>query len=354
MPRPNEMNFSLSAFQDWQQCEAKYNFNHVRKLRSTFKMPALERGIILHDYLETYYNAIKASVDAASAHEMGMAKLAQHTQRVEIAAAGAHYGGDAELALDLARMPDELRDIATRYHRIRGYGDAQRFQVLIVEHHLNVLLVQGIRSNSVIDLVTRDRENGRVFLWEHKTTGNVPSSAFRIRDLQTTLYAEVLWNQMKVKVDEIMWNYLRTKVPQIPHQNKATKANPVGPLSKAVNVDTTWEVYSARLTELGLDFEDYVDVFQRLKDAEQNVFYPRYANQVVVDQQELLIDYAVEAGRARQARYMWANGMSRPTRTLTRGCDYCPFIKICEAELMGGDGEEVVRLRFVENKEEQK
>lgn len=346
------MNFSLSAFQDWQACEAKYNFRHVRKLQPMFKAPPLERGIILHDYLGSFYQALKDGRQKDEAHQIAMAKLGMHTARVDIAAAAAYYGGDEDLATELRAMPEELRDIAERYYRIHGRGDADRFEVMVVERRVQVLLVAGVQSTSVVDLVARDRETGIMYLWEHKTTGNIPSSAFRIRDLQTTLYSAVL-ERYQIHIEAILWNYVRTKVPAEPHQNKPTKANPIGALSKDRNIDTTWEKYAARIEELGLELEDYTDIYERLRDAETTKFFPRYENQIVVNTQELLLDYAVEGKRARNARYMWAQGAEQPVRTLGRGCDYCAYVKVCEAKLMGGDEEEVIKLRFVTEKERQ-
>lgn len=355
IPPPHKlMNFSLSAFQDWQQCEEKYYLKHVRRLVSTSKAVPLERGIIIHEYLKGYYEGIKKGMPADDAHVQGMLLLDGHTQRMDIASAAAYYAGDEELAAELRAMPDACRDIAERYYRIRGRGDADRFAVLVIERFIKIVLVSGVQSNSVVDLVTRDLNTGLTYLWEHKTTANIPSSSFRIRDLQTSLYSRVLeryrdeTTNRPYHIDAVMWNYLRTKTPATPHQNKPTKANPIGALSKAQNIDTTWDIYAARIRELGLDFEDYVDVHMRLKDAETTTFFPRYEAQIVVDVDTLLMDYAVEAARARQARFMWHSGKSIPIRTLTRSCDYCEFYKVCEAALMGGDKEDVIKMRFIE------
>lgn len=356
-PSRKLMNWSLSAFQDWQQCEEKYYLKHVRQLKSTAKAPPLERGIILHDYMEVYYQALKDRKPADDAHVLGMEKLHSHTERVDIASAAAYYAGDEEMALELRSMPEQVEDIAQRYYRIRGKGDADRFQIVAIERWLRMKITSSAISNSKVDLVTRDRNTGRTYLWEHKTTGNVPSSAFRIRDLQTSLYARALSRETDdttkklFKIDAIMWNYLRTKAPAIPHQNKSTKANPVGALSKAVSIDTTWEKYADRIVELGLDYEDYVDIYERLRDAETTVFFPRYEMVIVADSDLLILDYSEEASRAYRARLSWADGTKLPVRTLTRSCDYCEFYKVCEAALMGGDKEEVIAMRFAPPKE---
>lgn len=355
-PQPTKrepMPFSLSAFQDWQQCQAKYNFRHRRRLRPKVGAPVLEVGIILHEYLEKYYEGLRVGQPAAEAHGIGLAKIDEHTKRLNIAATAAHYAGDTELADQLAAAPALVVDIAQRYHKVRGYGDAARYQILVVEKSINSLLVAGVQSNSKVDLITRDRENGIVHLWEHKSTGNMPSTAFRLRDLQTTLYAEMMALKHNVVVNEIMWNYLRTKPPQVPHQNKPKRVGEIGALSKAQNVDTTWEMYAARIVELGLDFEDYADVFERLQFAETQVFFPRYANSIVVDRQELLLDYALSGQAVKRARLLWDAGASRPIKSLSRGCDFCPFLKVCEADLMGGDSEEIIRIRFTEGADQE-
>jgi len=155
------------------------------------------------------------------------------------------------------------------------------YEVLYVGREtIDAKISNTIRSRSVIDLIMREKESGLICLWEHKSTKNVPDSGLRLRDLQTLLYATVAKRKYNLDVDKVVWNYLRTKLPMQPHQNKPDKYG-VAAMSKAVGIDTTWEIYQQALVDAGLDPEDYQDVRSRLYNAEYDKYYPRYEHVIV-------------------------------------------------------------------------
>lgn len=336
------LSFSLSAFSAWQQCEAKYNYSYVRRLSPKVKDVASKRGIILHGYLAGYYNGIRAGVQPQQAHINSLLAVLEVEKPKAIAAANtAFFTGNEDLAKSYLDLCDAVERIANRYFLARGRYDAARYEVLMVEDYIRTPLLADIVSNSIIDLVFREKaERGLIWLVEHKSTGNVPSSSVRIRDFQTFLYGSVLKHARGIHVDGVLWNYLRTKEPTIPKLLKA------GNFSRDKSIDSTWDTYKRAVLEAGQDPQAYSDMEELLGERETTVFFPRYENVIVVDPDTLMHDYITEASRMRVARMQWDAGIARPIRTLTRDCDWCSFYKLCEAALMGGDEEDLIQRHF--------
>lgn len=333
---------SLSAFQTWQKCEQKYYFQYVRKLRprDQFLAPAL--GRILHTYLEYYYEGLKENFSADDSHLAALLKTSEKfipeiRGYVNVALAT----GNEQMAKDLNDLSTIAGRIAQRYFIARGKADAERYKVIHVERWLNLPIFDGIHSTGVADLVTQDLETGRINLWEHKSTQNVPQDSVRLRDFQTMLYAVKLRWLGEAIIDSVVWNYMRTREPTVPEVLKS------GQVTKRKDLDTTWEVYSQALSDAGVvDLEDYTEMKERLFDRERTIFFPRYEQVIVVSENVLMDDYIEESKRMRQAREDWEAGRSKPIKTISRDCDYCEFFRICQASLTGGDEEDVIRLRF--------
>lgn len=333
-------NVSMSAFQTWQKCEQQYDYSYRRGLRPLERDPAPERGVVLHEYLETYYRQLSDGVDAMSAHAAGLERIATHGPEFELAAKVMLVGnrpGDVEIYTNMLAQCEYLAD---RYFTMRGRDDAERYTPLMIEKRVSIQLVAGIQSTGIIDLVLRDNVTGRVSLAEHKTTAAVPSPSVRLRDFQTVLYAEKLKQTMGLAIDSVLWNYLRTKPPEQPAMLKN------GKLSRAATMDTTWPMYLAEVHRHGLDPNDFTDVRERLEPRELAVYFPRYEHVIVADSTLLLEDYAVESTRMRRAVWEWDNNRSRPIRTVTRGCDWCSFYRLCEAEIMGGDTDDLIKRHY--------
>lgn len=336
--------WSLTAYQNWQRCEQRYYYRYVRKLEQLVKDVAPERGTIIHSYLETYYSELKKGTSSTMAHvEARKVVLAQEAP-LKVAAAAAFYAGREDDALAYQSMLDAILDITDRYYEVRGREDAETLDIVLVEERLFAPIAAGVTSESRIDLVARDKTTKRMSLWENKSTRSVPDSRIRVRDLQTLLYVETLKRlNRNIQIDTILWNYIRTELPDQPHKNKN------GKFSKAQSVDTTWPIYEAAVIADGQDPEEYADVRERLLDRELTAFYPRYEHVIMADAKLLLTDYVREAQRARYAvEVKWKTGNEAPIRTITRDCDFCPFFRVCETVIMGGDEEEIIQLRFAQ------
>lgn len=334
---------SLSAYQTWQTCKKKYDFSYRQKLRPLVKPSAPQRGTVLHEYMDVFYSSLKDGIAADDAHELGIKKIADHKLEFELAASVSRLANDAEEADEYMQMLPQCIDIATRYFNIHGRADAERFDIVLVEERLRVQLTTGIVSTGIVDLVLRDRLNGRIAMLEHKTTKSIPRASVRLRDFQTLLYAEKLEATHGIHIDLVLWNYLRTHPPTVPEVLKK------GGMSRASNIDTTWEVYEAALIAADLNPLEYGDMREKLVPRERTVYFPRYEHIIVASSDVLLSDYAREASAMRRAVWEWDNDRSTAPRSLTRSCDWCQFYKLCEAEVMGGDAQELINRYFIQD-----
>lgn len=343
---------SLSAYQAYQRCEQSYAYSYVERLRPLVKDVAPQRGIVIHDYLATYYDALRSGLRADAAHGAGLAKIESKKTEFDLAASLAFTMGREDDAIAYKAMYVDVLDLARRYFGMHGRSDAERYDVLLVEERSMLELTGGIESMSIIDLVLRDRITGRTWLVEHKSTATVPESSVRLRDFQTLLYAFALKRKGQ-EIDGVLWNYIRTKPPMVPELLKSRrKTEEHGGLTRRVDLDTNWETYEAEIRRHGLDASEYADVRERLLPRESTVYFPRFEHVIVADTDLMLRDYATTAVRMRRAVWEWENKRGRPVRSLRRDCDFCQYKRLCEAVIMGGDESDIMKRQFRRSGEE--
>lgn len=339
------LNFSLSAYKAWQRCEQNYEYSYVRRLRPIVRDLAPQRGIIIHEWLAEFYRQLQGGKSAEEARTLALTTIQEQKPKIDAAKTTAFLAGDHELAQEYDDLLPSVVRILGRYYHVRGKHDAQKYDVLMVEETVRVRIAPATVSTSIIDLVLRDRQTGVVWLVEHKSSGNIPDSSVRLRDFQTLLYATVLEQTRGIHVDGVLWNYLRTKEPTWPEVLKN------GTLSRKANIDSTWEVYRHAIQERGLDPAQYEDMRLRLEGREETVFFQRHEHIIVTDPTILLADYIDTAKVVKTKRRQWEQGRARPLRSLSRDCNWCPYYRLCETVITGGDEEDIIRMRFTTGKE---
>lgn len=344
---PHMFQVSLSAVQAFQRCEQRYSYQYRERLRQRVRDVAPQRGIILHEYLSAYYGYIDAGPEMA--HTNALHDITDRwSGRVSQAAQAAFLLGEERTAQQYQELMPAVERIATRYHNTRGRDDAERYTVVLNEERIRTQINPHVVSESVIDLVLHERDwPERTFVVEHKSTGNVPPPSVRTRDLQTLLYAEVLHRERGIRIDGVLWNYLSTKEPTIPEPLKT------GGLTRRKDIDTTWDIYATAVRDAGYDPAAYADMRERLDGRELTRFFPRYEAVIVADPAVLLRDYEARAVQMDNTVSAWERGYSVPIRTLSHDCDYCPYFRLCEAELTGGDSDDLKRMWFTQPRQEE-
>ena len=335
------LNISLSAIQSYRTCQQQYAYRYVERLRKRDRSKPLELGSLLHKYLELYYGMLKDGVKPNDAHEASkLATSAEFTPQVRRSAKVLYEMGQDALAKEMLAILPMSGRIADRYFLTRGEEDAEEYEILLVEEELESEVAPGFLSRGKIDMITRSRDTGLVELWEHKSTGSVPSTEYRLRDLQTTLYKYQL---EEYEIDQVVWNYIRTKEPTVP---KVLKSGPYkGGLTHAKSLDSTWEVFAAEIKRHGFKEIDYLEQRKRLEGREESVYFPRYPQVILANPQVLLRDYVRTAKDIKLAIERWRARKRVPVRTLSLSCDWCDFKDLCNAVLLAGSDKDA-RARF--------
>lgn len=334
---------SLSAVSAYRTCQQLYYYRHVERIRRRDKAAAPELGIILHDYLALYYQGLQVKHNAQVAHgEARQAIIAKYRPETTRMASLVRQAGDDEGAKRLYDIPDKAARIADRYFAARGIQDADEQEILLVEEYLTLPMFRGRAvSNGRLDMITRSRSDGMTYLWEHKSTTDIPDSGYRMRDLQTPLYRRKI-ERLKIApaIDSVMWNYLKTKEPTPPRHLKN------GTLTKDKHLDSTWEVYSAEIKRLKLDPTDYLDVRRRLEGRETSIFFPRFNQPILSDTDVLYRDFLQSVKDIAKSRRDWAEGVSEPVRNLGLSCNWCEMAMLCNAAILTGDDSDVKHMRY--------
>ena len=331
------MKISYSSVVDWRQCQQLFDYRYAQGLEPKLQFPAPTLGRILHRYLERYYT-LGRDLPASEAHEQAKYMLSdEYEDEVAGLAFAARAADDNKLAEELACLLDRANRIIRRYYLVRGQVDLGVHKTVLAEQKIIYPLDDRIEIPCIVDLVTEDQQ-GKHWLWEHKTSSSIPPTTRRLKDLQTTLLAAIIEEALGIKVDGVIWNYLRTKEPTVPALLKS------GEITRRSDLDSTWETYLGVIDENDLDWTDYADVKERLAGREESSFFPRHQMPIMQSEQVLLRDFEATA-RAMYAIYSSGVGFV-PVRNVSGMCDWCSFSRLCEAAILGGDDEEIIDRLF--------
>lgn len=333
--------FSLSSIQTWRHCQQAYYYKYIAGIKKRDRYAAPTLGSMLHEYLAAYYRGVQSALEPQTIHAASVSLVNEkYLPQINAYIQTAFTAGDADTARELAAVPDTFERIAQRYYIVHGKDDAQKYEILTVEREIGAPILDGYHTvPGIVDLVTRDRQTGRVHLWEHKSSKTIPDQSVRLQNLQVMLYAALLRHE-GIEIDSVMWNYLRTKEPTIPDR----LAN--GGLTKRSNIDTTWQTYLTAIVENDLNPKDYEEVRARLEGREQTSYFPR-VDQVIVAREDILLgDFLQDINTILETRQRWTENICRPVRNLSKACTWCDYAQLCETVLMGGDEEDVLALRY--------
>lgn len=338
---------SYSAVQDWRQCQELYSKRHIERLQPKLRQAAPELGTIIHEYFERYYRRIAepgySGVPPKLVHNEALeATITKYKPEIRSLASLANNLGAEEEAKKLLSLPLTARRLLTAYFRVHGEDDATRHESLAVERRFE-LPVDGksVILPGQIDLVTRTKD-GNVWLWEHKTTGSIPSQGRRFRDLQTLIYKVAVEEELGLEVTGVIWNYVHTTPPHPPSILKN------GMLSTAKNQTTTLGLYRRAIKDTGLDPKKYAAFLRQIERREREVIFPRHTLPLVQSESVLLRDYVASVHEIQAARSQrdWI-----PVRNIAAHCDWCPYVKLCQAAVAGGDIDGLRQRHFKENRD---
>jgi hypothetical protein len=209
------------------------------------------------------------------------------------------------------------------------------------------------------DLIIRDHSTPKPEVWivDHKTVKSLPSSDWRMEDLQSTLYHWAIVQNTDLNPKGFLFNYIRRKAPTVPKVNKD------GSISKA-RIDTDYftmasflldyyqvdsvnklpKDYKVRLRNLKLDNR----FLKRSKLIKPDVLVSRQLEEFGYTVQEMEVWHEIAGDNALNP----ANKDEDPwVRTMIPSCEWdCEYHDLCMVELLGQDSEFIRKRKYQPSK----
>jgi len=296
---------SQSKLKTFRRCPKQYEYKYIEGLEPTRKSVPLALGNWIHSMLEAHYKG-----------EDWLETYGELTHKFNgfLAEEKEHYG--------------DLPGISARL--MNGYMDFweeedKNLEIISVEEEFEVDIGKGLLFKFKPDMIVKDKRDGMISCWDHKSNKTLPDTEWRNTDIQSTLYLWAL-NQLGIKVDQFIFNYIRTKPPTVPRMTKA------GRMSK-VKIETDYPTLKSFIEENDLVIDDNLQTWLDNLKANSN-FYKR----ISIAKPQLLTNTMIEElySTATMINFMDSDDDLAYYRVLNKACDWdCSFQDLCNADLMG-------------------
>ena len=303
-----ELKISNSKVSTWRKCHMAYHYKYHEHLRPKKKGIALRRGSIIHECIEAY--------DSGRSWRKPFNSFAkqfyEETFKEEIAEIG-----------DIPRMVEELME------NYQALYDEDGLTYLGNEVHFELPLMPGVVIEGYLDALVED-EAGCVWPKETKTYKRNPDYDFLLLNTQSALYTWAVM-EMGYKPKGTLWDIVRAKEPSRPAFTQK------GEISKK-GIDSTPYTVRKALREMGKDPKDYQDLIDKVSFDDFFRRYPVRVNHTVV--KGIMKDFKSTAKEIQK------QGHKLCDRNLGKGCSWCDYKPLCQAELMGLDTEYIRKKQF--------
>jgi hypothetical protein len=316
-------NVSQSKVQQWRRCRLQFHFANVRNLAPRVKARPLYFGTVVHKMLEATANG---KDDRAA-----LAEIAHTDEKL--------FRDELET---FNRMIEDISFIMRAYKKF--WSDQPLHFTAIngrnAEIPFEVKIDDGISCKGTIDGLVQHKKMH--WLLENKTHREFPNDDHRWSNIQGAVYVTVAkllgWPAKVKQLQGVCWNYIRSKEPTRPKLLKDNK------LSQAANCDTLPEVVLDVLEEHKLNPKHYAN-YLALQESNLGTWFQRVFQPVQLDVVTKLWDEFLVTAREMADYYDHTD--KPPPRTIDLHCKWCPFEKICRAELQGLDVDWVIEKEYV-------
>lgn len=193
---------SYSEVDTFLRCGRMHYYSYGLRLRGKFNGEALERGIIGHEALASYY---RGRMDGLS-----------HDDAVGEAFVTLGKAGSESEAYDKTKLNFATADLVSLY--LDHYAN-DPIEVLAVETEFSIKILDDYELPVRVDLIVRNLHTGRVEAWDHKFVKDFyDEEAVRLKP-QLPLYWAGL-QEAGIHVDDLLYNMVRHR------GSLSNKANP--------------------------------------------------------------------------------------------------------------------------------
>ena len=321
------MKVSYSAIQTFLTCRAKYGFKYRDGLRPIRSSPHFEVGSIIHAAYEPILTAHWRGENLPSADSAVREGCKQLREKRGMSLDSEEHAQTAVKALEyhVPRMRLESWETLTFEDR-----PAVELELLVPfggeDTHLQ----------AHIDWVARSRQNGKVFIVDHKTSKHRMSDQGWIEhDLQLALYRKAC-ALAGIETDGALL-----------HQLCYTPPSPVKPLKKAgkdgrrfsvaKSQRTDWETYQNALITAGEDPEKYLDIRDMLDDQCAKSPFRRWAPDITTPEGYARMIEIAESAVDSMRAIKYGGAPAQRSRVGEWSCGRCEMKPWCNATMLGLD-----------------
>lgn len=341
-----------SEMQDFLRCRLRWKYAWVDGFRPKTVNGKLFFGTLFHKFAEVFYSHLNAcEVEVAKDHAVKtMLQLAQETDT----------SGMEQVEYD--ELMDLVTKVADNYVSQWGHMDEDNWEVIATELNFMIPITDMIAYEGTIDLIVRNKADGKVCFLDHKTTSSLEKyEKNSIMDRQISRYWWALQQLQKghgfIKIDDewmpventylfeclagaeiggFIYNIILKDYPVPPKVLKK------GGLSKDKGQKTTYELYMKAIEENELNPDDYQDILEYLKE-NGKAFFRRvevYRNQDEINAAMREYYWTVKDMGTVKARLGLTNNAEEVCyRNITSDCHWdCDYKDVCVA---GFDGSNV-------------
>ena len=302
------LKLSNSKVTTWRKCHMAYYYKYGLKLRPKKKGIALRRGSIIHECIEAY----DSGRSWRKPYRNFAKQFYEETFKEEIVEMG-----------DIPRMVEELMENYQALYENDG------LIYLGNELHFELPLMPGVVIEGYLDALVED-EKGAIWPKETKTYKRNPDYDFLLLNTQSALYTWAV-TEMGYSPKGTLWDIIRAKEPGRPQFLKDGKVSKRG-------IDSTPYTVKKALREMGQNPEDYEDLLAKVSYEDYFRRYPVRVNPTVV--KGIMDDFKSTA------REIMKFGGKLRDRNLGKGCAWCDYKPLCQADLMGLDTEFIQKKQF--------
>jgi hypothetical protein len=302
------LKLSNSKVTTWRKCHKAYYYKYGLKLRPKKKGIALRRGSIIHECIEAY----DSGRSWRKPYRNFAKQFYEETFKEEIVEMG-----------DIPRMVEELMENYQALYENDG------LIYLGNELHFELPLMPGVVIEGYLDALVED-EKGAIWPKETKTYKRNPDYDFLLLNTQSALYTWAV-TEMGYSPKGTLWDIIRAKEPGRPQFLKDGKVSKRG-------IDSTPYTVKKALREMGQNPEDYEDLLAKVSYEDYFRRYPVRVNPTVV--KGIMDDFKSTA------REIMKSGDKLHDRNLGKGCAWCDYKPLCQADLMGLDTEFIQKKQF--------
>ena len=321
---------SVSSISSFNACRRQFWFDQTWH---QFTPPKpLWIGQVVHQAMDSYY---KSGRDAIVAIESAKEFVFEEIDRIK---------GELPWFSDPSGELEEWAEFALAvFHNYTLFDSCSPFDGMVVDversFRLPVERTDRLLSGR-IDLVLRSNSTGRLWIVDHKTVSSQPNLAGLDVDEQMSAYAWAAWRLYGEIPEKIIYNVIFKSLPKEPYVIRNGKA-----LSQSKSEGFVYDLYLAKLQEMGFPVTDYVEMLEYLRTVGWSQFFSRVESSRSLAELVTFEKFAASKLNDISRILEDPEHYAYPSPN-SFSCGYCAYLAACKTMNDGGDWESVLDSRF--------